>query len=215
MIEGPTASAIHSFGSLLMGVASLIGGILLWQRFKVKDIDTTRNLSKFLLSFGVFQLIIGIPTVIESSIGLELFRIFGHIFLFISLAYFSTFALEFTRPEWKNFAFTSNLIIGGLSMLFFFSYGEIVYPIIAVIAFANWGGLGALPFFYLSFQKDDYNRWKFIIVGLGFLALSILEPLTNLSTNRVETILLETFTIVSVLIIVGGSYFEDVIDFPE
>lgn len=204
-----TLAAIDSVGTILSASIFISAGILLWYRYRKKSIETTEHLSKFFISFGVYQLIYGFPVLLIGGSGFNgAFEIFSHIFFFLSLGYLSVFALALTRSGWRTIFFVSNIIIGGLSMFLFFQTWTVIYPLSGFLALVNFVGLGTLPFFRLSLDKDDYERGKLIVSGIGFFVLWASGLIQAYSSTATEYIAADAISVLGAILILVGVHFK-------
>lgn len=219
-------ASISYLSWIAMGVLTWACFGRLWRTYRKKNVRSVLYLAKAFAHFGTFFLIMGLPGILPLSLSgtqLGAFYIFGHVFLYISLAYTSRIAFYIWKPEWELYAFAVNLLAGAaitLVNILTWNTPEIVNgivrlnvndpvgPLIGIIVLLNWIGLGTLFYGYLAMQQHGIERTKLLLLAAGFLLLTVAGPLHDNTTSINMLIAADVFTFLGVLLLMGGVYFK-------
>jgi hypothetical protein len=210
-----------------------------WQSFRREEVITLRDLSVFFFHFGLFFVIMGLPGLLSldlSSDQLGSFYIFGHIFLYSSIAYYSRIPTRILKPEWANRVFAINLILGGAITIVNLAYWpqpvvhssgvtilnvvEPIGPLIGIFVALNWilGGTGF--FAWRAMNKKGKKRLKLLLLAGSFIFLSVAGPMHDNTNSLQMLILADVATFLGVILMMAGVFYrrespKDVPDYEE
>lgn len=196
-------------GSLAIAFVTALITLKFYRTVKKDDIYTIEMLYKSFAAFGVFQLLLstrllysGLGTTEQTGIV-----IFAHMFLYISLAYFSRIAAYIYKPEWTEYVFGAVLLVGAVAMHLMISTWSQITPAIAIPSLIVWIGMGTLVFANMARNSEGLERKKMGLMSLGFLMLAISGPAHGIAANGTQYIIVEAMTVLSVLVIFSGVYY--------
>lgn len=211
---------------IFMGLIIWVCALRSWHSYLEEDVQTLRDLSVFFFHFGLFFVIMGLPGLLSldfSADQLGAFYIFGHIFLYSSIAYYSRIPARILKPEWANSVFASNLILGAAITIVNFAYwpqpevhsaGVTVLnvtgpigPLIGIIAALNWIIGGTAFFSWRASKKQGKDRIKFLLVAVSFVFLSIAGPIHDNTTSIRMLIVGDVATFLGVLLMMAGVFY--------
>lgn len=200
---------ISNIGSLIMAFVTGLISLKFWRTIQEDDIHTIEMLYKSLAFFGLFQLVLG-SRAIYSGLGAAQdtgLIIFAHMFMYISLAYFSRIATYIYKPEWTNYVFGGVLLSGAVGMHVMISSWAQVVPVIAIPSLVVWIGLGTVVFLNMARSSEGMERNKLLLMAAGFFVMAISGPLHGAASNAVQYVIIEGLTVLSVLVIFSGVYY--------
>ncbi|MDY6778439.1 MAG: hypothetical protein SVU32_07250, partial [Candidatus Nanohaloarchaea archaeon] len=149
---------------------------------------------------GVFQLIMGL-SVLQLHFNpyqLGAFYIFGHVFLYLSIAYYSRIPTHIWRPDWEIPVFGINLLAGaGITLINIvkwnqpvIKHGVIIWnvpmpvgPLIGLLVVANFIFGGLIFFSKLALDRSGVERYKLLLIALGLTLMSIAGPIHDNTTS--------------------------------
>lgn len=211
---------------ILMGLIIWACSYVSWRTYQKEEVTTLYDLSVFLLHFGLFFVIMGLPGALPGEFSadqLGAFYIFGHIFLYSGFAYYSKIPVRILKPAWTNRVFAANLLLGAaltLLNLTMWPQPEIhasgitilniaapVGAMIGVLAFFNWI-LGAVLFFgWRAMKKHGEGRQKFLLMSMAFLLLSIAGPMHDNTTSLEMLLASDAATFVGVILLMADIFY--------
>lgn len=200
---------ISNIGSLIMAFVTGLISLKFWRTIQEDDIHTIEMLYKSFGFFSIFQLVLG-SRLFYSSLGSTQntgILIFAHMFLYISLAYFSRIATYIYKPEWTDYVFGGVLLAGAGAMHVMIASWAQVVPVIAIPSLLVWIGLGTVVFLNMARSSEGIERKKLILMAVGFLVLAISGPLHGAASNAAQYMIIEALTVLSVLVIFAGVYY--------
>ncbi len=200
---------ISNIGSLIMAFVTGLISLKFWKTTKEEGIHTIEMLYKSFAFFALFQLILGSRVLYPNLGSTELtgILVFAHMFMYISLAYFSRIATYIYKPEWTEYVFGGLLLAGGIAMHLQISAWAQIVPVIAIPSLVVWVGMGTLVFLNMARNSEGVRRKKLILMALGFLVLAVSGPLHGAASGPVQYMVVEFFTVLGVLVIFTGVYY--------
>lgn len=209
-IDPYTASNI---GAILMSVVAFAASAKLIQTYRENKIHTIKFLGYFFGIFGVFQLIIGLRLVLKNILGASIssWYILAHLFLYISLAFFSRMSAYLVKPEWEKKSFYINIAAGILFTAVMLYQGTAVTPLIAIPSILNWIGLGTIVFLKMGREREGIERKKMWLMAVGFLLIALSGPLHNLAKTGAARIAVNLFTVTGTVLAMLGVYLKELL----
>lgn len=200
---------ISNIGSLIMAFVTGLISFKFWRTTQEEGIHTIEMLYKSFAFFALFQLVLGSRVLYPNLGSTELtgILIFAHMFLYISLAYFSRIATYIYKPDWTDYIFGSVLIAGALAMHVQISAWAQVVPAIAIPSLIVWIGMGTFVFLNMARNSEGMKRKKLSLMAVGFLIMAISGPLHGAASGPTQYILVEFFTVLGVVVIFSGVYY--------
>lgn len=202
------------------------------QAYKEKNITSLKYFSKFFLYFGIFLFSQGLPMLIPVALNpvkLGAFYIFGHIFLYISLIYFIQVPFSLSWPKlkkyavWFNTLFTIAITFTNIiywnepsvenGLLQFHVTGP-VGPMIGVMVALNLIIFGTIYFGRLAYKSKGADRWKFSLLSIAFLIITVGGPLHDNATSLTQYIIADALILISLIVLFAGIYVKQIIH-PE
>ncbi len=206
---------VQNTGSLLMALVSAASFVKLYSTYRDEQIHTIKHLAIFFGFFSIFQLMLGVRYFLPISESItNLIRTSSHIFLYVSLAYFSRIAMNIRKPEWERYVFGGVLATGLAATGLMVYVGDTITPLIAIPSLAVWLGMGTVFFGHLAMNRKGSERAKMALIAVGILFIAVAGPLHNLpivEEQLLALIVVESFTVVGTLLSMAGVYHDHLI----
>lgn len=210
-MDPTTASNI---GALLMSAVAFTAFAKLYRTYREENIHTVGFLGYFFGIFGIFQLMIGLRLLLNNILGSATvyWYITAHLFLFISLGYFSRMSAYLVKPEWEKKLFYANIGVGTIFTGFMLYQGTPITPLIALPSVLNWIGLGTFVFLYLGKKEEGLERKKMWLLSAGFLAIALSGPLHNIVKTGIARLAINILTVGGTALTLLGVYLKEIIN---
>jgi hypothetical protein len=206
---------VQNVGSILMALVATAGFYKLYTTYKENNVHSIKNLAIFFGFFAVFQFVLGIRYFLPlSEVVQARMWAFSHIFLYISLAYFSRIAIYIVKPEWEKWIFRGILAYGVVATAYMIAVANTVTPLIAIPALAVWLVLGTGFFLRLAWKSEGVKRLKMILISAGIFLIALAGPLHNIPVveqNALPMIVVEFLTVLGTIVAITGVYYDHLI----
>ncbi len=224
LVEALPNSTVTYLLHLVMGVMTTAAFFKLRRSYRDNGAETLHHFSRFFGMFSLFMYLQGLPFLVPqdlSSVQLGAFFIFGHIFLYASLAYLALVPLSIWRPEWKKFGFWGNVVAGAVvtfvNVLFWtkptieggivlFNVGAPVGPLIGIVDIVTMILLAGVFFAKMAYERSGTDRSKFLLLALGMLVITAGGPLHDNATNLMMYVVADILTISGFVFVMSGLY---------
>ncbi|MDY6770748.1 MAG: hypothetical protein SV186_02185 [Candidatus Nanohaloarchaea archaeon] len=214
---------LTGISQVFMGVIAWLSFARLWYSYREKQTPTLKYFAFFFAYFGTFQLTMALSLLPRSFTGAQLgaFYIFGHVFLYLSIAYYSRIPTYIWKPEWELKVFALNLLAGAaITVLNVMQWNKpeqvgsiIVWHVpkmigltIGVLDAVNWIIGGTIFFGILAWKETGRERVKLALLSVGMLLLTVSGPIHDLTTSVKMLALADLFTTLGVVTLMAGIY---------
>lgn len=218
-----------------MGILLWICSFYSWRSYQKEEVVTLRDLTSFFVHMGIFMVLMGLPGILPADFGsvqLGAFYVFGHIFLYSSIAYYSRIPVRILKPGFTDSVFALNLAAGviiTLITILLWPMPEIhqgivmlnvpmpIGPMIGVMAILNWV-LGGFAFFtWRAKENEGKARLKMVFTGFGLLLLAVGGPMHDHAMSVYMLAVADTITLLGVFSLMAGVFYgrEEAVDVPD
>ena len=215
--------------NLMMGVLAALAYWKLKRSYEDSGIESVGYFSKFFGYFSLFMFLMGGPMLVPvalSGVKLGAFYIFGHIFLYISLAHLVLVPVSIYEPGYRKPAFWAigfggavvtlvNLVYWnepsielGLLLL---NVGVPVGPLIGVLVGLSMLSAGGF-FAKMAWERSGNDRYKFALLALGMVVITVGGPLHDNATTLMMYVLADILTVSGFVFVMSGLYIDWVMD---
>lgn len=215
--------------NLFMGVVAALGYWKLRKSYEDSGVDTVGYFSKFFGYFSLFMFLMGAPMLIPvalSGVKLGAFYIFGHIFLYISLAYLVLVPINIYEPRYRKAGFWATGFAGALitfvnlvfwnepsieSGLLSLNVGVPVGPLIGVVVGVSMLSAGGF-FAKLAWSRSGNDTYKFGLLALGMLVITLGGPLHDNATSLMMYLIADILTVSGLIYLMAGLFIDWVVE---
>lgn len=230
LIESLPNSTVTYAAHLLMGVFTTLAYFKLRNSYRETGTETLDYFSKFFGMFSLFMVVMGAPMLVPealSRVQLGAFYIFGQIFLGGALAYLSLVPLHIWKPNWKKYAFWSIYAVWAgktwLNFIFWtkpeiagnivlWNVGAPIGPIIGIFNLVVLTVLAGGFFAKMAWERSGNDRYKFGLLALGMLVITIGGPLHDNATNLLMYTVADILTVSGFVFVMSGLYIDWVME---
>ncbi|MDY6770751.1 MAG: hypothetical protein SV186_02200 [Candidatus Nanohaloarchaea archaeon] len=219
-------ATLSGISQLAMGIISWISFLKVWASYRESGTPTLKYFAFFFAYFGTFQLTMALSLLPRSFTGAQLgaFYIFGHVFLYLSIAYYSRIPTYIWKPEWELKVFAVNLVLGGAITLVnilkwnmpeitgdivVYHVPQIVGGMIGLLVAVNWIIGGTIFFGILAARRKGTERLKLSLIAVGMLLLSLAGPLHDLTRSVTMLAVADIVTTLGVVTLMAGIYVQN------
>lgn len=225
IVEGLPNSTWTYLAQFFMGFVSLLAYWKLRSSFRESGVETLGYFSRFFGLFALFMFVMGAPFLVPevlSGVQLGAFYIFGHLFLYGSLAFLVLVPLQIYRPGLKVYGFWLTLLGGGVvsfvNVLFWNrpvvekgvvlnNVGFPVGPLIGVLVALTMLSAGVF-FVKQAWSRSGLDRWKFLFLALGMVLITVGGPLHDNAVSVWGYVVADVLTVAGLLFTLSGVYVE-------
>ena len=214
---------------IIISLFSIFGYIRLKKAYNEKKISSLKNFAMFFLLFGIFLFSMGLPMLIPvelSPVKLGGFFIFGHVLLYAALVYFIQVPFSLSFPKYRKYAVWFNIAMGTI-----ITYTNLIYwneptiegsitlmhvtgpvgPMIGVLNIINLLLFGTFYFGYMAIQNRGTERWKYSLLSLAFLLITVGGPLHDNATGLTQYLIADALIFLALATLFAGIYVKSIL----
>lgn len=198
-----------------MALVAAAGFLKLYSTYKEQEVHTIKHMALFFGFFAIFQFLLSLRYFLPiSETGGNLIRTSSHIFLYISLAFFSRIATYLLKPEWEKYVFWGILAIGFVFTGIMVNALDTIAPLIAIPTLLVWVGMGTFLFGKMAWDREGSDRVKMALISAGILLIAIAGPMNNIplvENSLAALVVVQLLVVLGTLVAVAGVYYDHLV----